>query len=132
MLRPIWHGLWGAAGAVLLAQAPEFLQQYLQRLGGHLDEARRMVEQAPQLAARVAELAVARDALTGAAAWAKPVAFLRHPHIDIAWRTLDDFRPALPLTVEGLAWAVAGVVIGVGMGALLLAPFGSSRGKAHL
>lgn len=28
-------------GAVLCAQAPEFFQQYLQRLGGHLDEARR-------------------------------------------------------------------------------------------
>lgn len=28
-------------GAVGLSQAPEFFQQYLQRLGGHLDEARR-------------------------------------------------------------------------------------------
>lgn len=27
-------------GAVVCAQAPEFFQQYLQRLGGHLDEAR--------------------------------------------------------------------------------------------
>ena len=27
-------------GAVLFSQAPEFMQQYLQRLGGHLDEAR--------------------------------------------------------------------------------------------
>jgi len=30
-------------GAVTLAQAPEFFQQYLQRLGGHLDEARRQL-----------------------------------------------------------------------------------------
>jgi len=29
------------AGAVLFSQGPEFMQQYLQRLGGHLDEARR-------------------------------------------------------------------------------------------
>ncbi|TAG29309.1 MAG: DUF2937 family protein, partial [Verrucomicrobia bacterium] len=28
------------AGAVGFSQAPEFFQQYLQRLGGHLDEAR--------------------------------------------------------------------------------------------
>ena len=27
-------------GAILFSQAPEFMQQYLQRLGGHLDEAR--------------------------------------------------------------------------------------------
>ncbi len=33
------------AGAVLFSQAPEFFQQYLQRLGGHLDEARRMLAQ---------------------------------------------------------------------------------------
>lgn len=32
-----------ALGAVFAAQAPEFFQQYLQRLGGHLDEARRQL-----------------------------------------------------------------------------------------
>lgn len=32
-------------GAVLFSQGPEFIQQYLQRLGGHVDEARRQVEQ---------------------------------------------------------------------------------------
>lgn len=31
------------AGAITLSQAPEFFQQYLQRLGGHLDEARRVL-----------------------------------------------------------------------------------------
>jgi hypothetical protein len=31
-------------GAVVFTQLPEFIQQYLQRLGGHLDEARRQVE----------------------------------------------------------------------------------------
>jgi hypothetical protein len=33
------------AGAVIFSQLPEFFQQYLQRLGGHLDEARRQVAQ---------------------------------------------------------------------------------------
>jgi hypothetical protein len=32
-------------GAIGVAQMPEFIQQYLQRLGGHVDEARRQVEQ---------------------------------------------------------------------------------------
>lgn len=32
-------------GAVVFSQVPEFMQQYLQRLGGHLDEARRQLEQ---------------------------------------------------------------------------------------
>src|SRR3954471_24132107 len=33
------------AGAVAFTQVPEFFQQYLQRLGGHLDEARRQLLQ---------------------------------------------------------------------------------------
>ncbi len=48
-------------GAVLASQGPEFMQQYLQRLGGHLDEARRQFAQfqaiAQQLGKNVHELA---------------------------------------------------------------------------
>lgn len=32
-------------GAILMVQAPEFFQQYLQRLGGHVDELRRQIAQ---------------------------------------------------------------------------------------
>jgi hypothetical protein len=39
-------------GAVIFSQAPEFMQQYLQRLGGHLDEARRQLQQFQQAAAK--------------------------------------------------------------------------------
>jgi hypothetical protein len=38
------------AGAVLFSQAPEFMQQYLQRLGGHLAEARRQLTQFEEIA----------------------------------------------------------------------------------
>jgi hypothetical protein len=37
-------------GAVVFSQVPEFMQQYLQRLGGHLDEARRQLRQFQQAA----------------------------------------------------------------------------------
>ena len=37
-------------GAVLFSQAPEFMQQYAQRLGGHLDEARNYLVQYEKLA----------------------------------------------------------------------------------
>jgi hypothetical protein len=40
------------AGAVLFSQAPEFMQQYLQRLGGHLDEARFQLAQFQRAAAQ--------------------------------------------------------------------------------
>jgi hypothetical protein len=39
-------------GAVIFSQAPEFMQQYLQRLGGHLDEARRHLRQFQDTAAQ--------------------------------------------------------------------------------
>jgi len=39
-------------GAVLFSQIPEFFQQYLQRLGGHLDEARRHLDQFREAAAQ--------------------------------------------------------------------------------
>ena len=39
-------------GAILFSQAPEFMQQYLQRLGGHLDEARRQLAHFQQVAAQ--------------------------------------------------------------------------------
>jgi hypothetical protein len=39
-------------GAVAFSQVPEFIQQYLQRLGGHLDEARRQLMQFQQTAAQ--------------------------------------------------------------------------------
>lgn len=37
-------------GAVLFSQAPEFMQQYVQRLGGHLDEARHLLAQYEKIA----------------------------------------------------------------------------------
>lgn len=40
------------AGAVAFSQFPEFIQQYLQRLGGHLDEARRQVMKFTEVAAQ--------------------------------------------------------------------------------
>jgi hypothetical protein len=39
-------------GAILFSQLPEFFQQYLQRLGGHLDEARRQLDQFKDTAAQ--------------------------------------------------------------------------------
>lgn len=37
-------------GTIVFSQIPEFMQQYLQRLGGHLDEARRQLAQFTQVA----------------------------------------------------------------------------------
>src|ERR1035437_1722684 len=37
-------------GTIAFSQIPEFMQQYLQRLGGHLDEARRQLQRFQQTA----------------------------------------------------------------------------------
>ena len=61
-MRPIWAVLATlekfldralcVVGALVFSQLPEFFQQYLQRLGGHLDEARRQLGQFQQTAAQ--------------------------------------------------------------------------------
>lgn len=131
----------GAAG---LSQAPEFFQQYLQRLGGHLDEAKLilagfaevaqrsgmtlqgyvdMLRAQPSTAvaetgtkiaeiqARIATLENAERALREANMWERPFVFLRHADWDIAARTWEVFKPAVPVTLEGAVYAGTGMVL---------------------
>jgi len=159
-LRTLFDGLLdrvlAVAGAVLFSQAPEFFQQYLQRLGGHLDEARRHLAQFEQTAAqagaaldefirrtatnadpavtrladtmsaaveRVQSLSAAHDALRDASAWSRPFVFVRHLDWDIARGTLGIFKPAVPVTLEGGLYALAGMLAFLGLYHLLLSRF---------
>lgn len=63
------------AGAVGLSQAPEFYQQYLQRLGGHLDEATRQLAKF-EAVARESGITLAELIATTRAQTAEPVAKL--------------------------------------------------------
>jgi hypothetical protein len=150
-LRPIFRASEGlldrvlcVLGAVAFCQLPEFIQQYLQRLGGRLDEARRQLAQFEAVAAkskltllqfiertsastdaavaklggvmqgaidRVAELTQAEAALRTASMWEKPFVFFSQLDRSIASATLDVYRPAVPTTVEGLVYAVAGLLV---------------------
>lgn len=140
-------------GAVAFCQLPEFIQQYLQRLGGRLDEARRQLAEFEAVARqskltlpqfidrtsanpdeavarlggvmqgtidRVAELSRAETALRDASLWEKPFVFFAHLDTSIAGATLDIYRPAVPTTVEGLVYALAGmaVILGIYHGAI--------------
>lgn len=99
------------------------MQQYLQRLGGHLDEARLIERQLPQRAERVASLTAAHDTLAKADPLTRPFAFFRHLKTEIAWNTLARYRPAVPLTLEAAAYALVGVLLA----ALLARPFRRRR-----
>jgi len=131
-------------GAVSFSQGPEFMQQYLQRLGGHLDEARRQLDVFRQTAAqsglsidqfigqtaantdpavaklggvmtatvqRVSSLQSAHDALLHSALWERPFVFVRHLDFDIARATGAVFKPAVPTTIEGAAYALTGMLV---------------------
>lgn len=119
----------GAAGAIAASQWREYLQQYRQRLGGHLDEAsgqlRHLTDvhavadtaQRPVVAemmaaseARTQSLAEALRALAEAPTALQPWAFVRHLDPVAARATLEAFQPALPLDAASLAWAGVGLV----------------------
>jgi hypothetical protein len=132
------------AGAVLFSQAPEFMQQYLQRLGGHLEEARRQLAQFEEIArqagrtvselaaqyvtnadpavvkvgrlvseteTRVAVLSASETALRDASVWERPFVFLRQLDWEIARGTAGIFKPAVPTTLEGMLYALTGVLL---------------------
>jgi len=146
-------------GAVLLSQGPEFMQQYLQRLGGHLNESQRQlvsyqdaankvglplskfIEQTEanpdagvshlgkvmsSAAHRSASLQAAHDALRNASPWARPFAFMRHVDVDIARNTWSAYKPAVPVTVEGLLYALFGMLL------FLLIYHGAVKGPIRL
>jgi len=119
----------GAAGAVTASQWREYLQQYRQRLGGHLDEAKGQLVHLADLQAvaddvqrpmvtemmavgeaRAATLAEALRALTESPVALQPWAFVRHLDPVAARATLEAFQPALPIDTSSLAWAGAGLV----------------------
>ena len=127
-----------AAGS---AQGPAFVQAYLQRLGGHIDEARRTVEElrngavsrsvtddgsrerlVEAFTARLAELEASRDAILNAHPLWQPLAMARQADRDIASATADAFTPAMPLDPNSLIYAVIGLALGLAIWELLQWP----------
>lgn len=127
----------GLAGTQLLA----FMQQYRQRLEGHLAEAELHVRQIREATLyanvevttkaklheaaldRVSELTDSLDAMLTADPVTRPFVFLAHLEREIARAALDSFQPALPLDVVSLAYGGAGMVLAWIVYELLKAPF---------
>ena len=121
----------GAIAGVSASQTQAFIHAYLQRLGGHLDEARasylklrageflpgadpssqqRMAE---AFGHRVEELSQAYNAIADADAFVRPLRFAAHVDRSIAEATFTSFTPALPLDTASLVYALAGMVLGL-------------------
>ena len=139
----------GGVGGISLSQAPAFTQAYLQRLGGHIDEARLTVERiasgetlpwladedrsqaAIELSSRVTQLEQYQNQIEQAPAMLQPLMVLRHGEWSIAERAFENFTPAIPLDPASLVWTGVGVVLALVMYELVKAPAGllSRRSK---
>lgn len=144
-------GLGGAAG---LSQFPEFSQQYVQRLGGAVDELTRVANDFDASAAaegltredalaqmvgtgfverrrvdmentfdRLDRLSADLFALRDASAVQRLTQAARLRDTELAQATWQDFKPAVPLTLDGAICALVGFVAAGGViGAILRLP----------
>ena len=62
-------------------------------------------------AERTASLQAAHDALLNASLWTRPFVFFRHLDLGIAQGTWAVYKPAVPTTLEGLVYALAGMLV---------------------
>jgi hypothetical protein len=76
---------------------------------------------------RYAALATTLEQIRGADPWTRFTLLPKYLDSDIGARTLDDFKPAVPVTLEGLTYALAGFGIGClvlsGLMRFLMLPF---------
>ena len=89
-----------------------------------------------QTFARYADLSATLEQLRGATAMQRLRMLPNYFDSDVGERTLDDFKPAVPVTIEGLLYAGAGLVIGYiivsALYSLLMLPFRIWWHRRHL
>jgi hypothetical protein len=162
MIRRLLSMMAGGFMGLTAAQAPEFAQQYQQRLGGAVDELRLVVEQfdrdarrsgldragglqrmatadddfqrrrAESMSAtisRFARLETQKQAMQAEDVVSRVAAMVRDFDEQIAEGARKDFRPALPLTLEAVFFALIGFLSGAGVMAILALPFGRLKGR---
>lgn len=116
-----------AAAAMAASQFQAVIDQYLQRLGGHLDEAKLNLDRIlngvryqtmsdtvrteleTDARLRVSELQGAYDAISQSGFLSQPFAFLRHADESILNGTLNDFVPAIPVDISALSYSLLGI-----------------------
>ncbi|HKL53835.1 MAG TPA: DUF2937 family protein [Wenzhouxiangellaceae bacterium] len=119
----------GGAGGLGFSQAPAFTHAYLQRLGGHIDEARRTIdklatgdilpwlggesrEQAvAELSLRLSELERFQQVLLDSPALLRPLTLMRHADWSIARGAAEAFVPAIPVDPASIVWTLTGVIL---------------------
>jgi hypothetical protein len=134
MFKSLIDGLGAATGGIVFSVLPSFVQQYLSGLSTcEVELARLAADGASRpgvtpeflagLQARASWCADAAQAIDNAIGVRRIVAFAQNFDPDIARATLHIFQPALQVTVDGLYFFLAGVVVGLLVVNLLVAPF---------
>ena len=157
MLKRIVCLVGAALGGVTLSQAPEYTQQYTQRLAGAVDELTTIIEQFDTDAARfgltrqegLERYQASADGFLSERGISMQAVFERHARLttqlfemaryfdtEVGAAALEDFEPAVPLTVVGLAYVIVGLALGFAvfwvLASLLGAPFRRRRSRVKI
>lgn len=105
----------GMLGGLAFAQFPQFIAQYLQRLGGHIDEARLAAKifRLPVLAVRADDLSAGLSAIENASSWSGIPTFLTHAQWTIAREAWRHYKPGMTFARDELIYLAAGALVGV-------------------
>jgi len=130
------------------SQGQAFVAQYIQRLGGHLDEAKAQLfnvqtglryklmsetvrtELEAEANARVEQLQSAYDAISGSNVFTRPFAFFSHAETTIVSGTWRDFVPALPLDATSAFYVFLGMILGFIVYEIVKLPFAAAGQKS--
>ncbi len=105
----------GTACGLALAQFPQFLAQYIQRLGGHIDEAHAASTDynLPELVKRVNELREGFENIANSPEYYKLPKFIINMEWDIAREASKHYTPGMTFDELGLYYLAAGLLLGL-------------------
>lgn len=105
-------GVATTTGALTLGQFPQFLAQYVQRLGGHMERAYLVTKDYPEYASKATELKQTHDTIQHAKGLEKIVEFAKHIDFAIVRGTMTDYVPGIAFDENGLMFCAAGAIAG--------------------
>lgn len=120
MFKSLLDGLGASVGAAAFAVLPSFIQQYTSGLSTCQSELARILREgglSPETLAmtqqRAAWCGTAAHALDVSAGVGRVAAFVQNFDADVARATLQVFQPGVQMSVDGLYFFIAGLIVGL-------------------
>lgn len=110
-----FSAIFGIFGGLLFAQFPQFVAQYLQRLGGHIDEARMVAKlfRLNELSLRADALSAGLSAIENAPFWAGIPQFITHAQWAVAREAWRHYKPGMTFAHDEVVYLITGAIVGV-------------------